>query len=105
MMKRSRPHVANRLNLSNEDSRITILLSVTGVVHYPLLANSIPGITVRVMRHLINILIVIIVGRVVWVKDGDSFLMRADGVKYEVRMYGIDAPEYKQLGGNNALEA
>ena len=42
------------------------------------------------MKHLINILIVIIVGRVVWIKDGDAFLMRADGVKYEVRMYGVD---------------
>ena len=47
----------------------------------------------------------IIIGRVIWIKDGDSFLMRSEGVKYEVRMYGIDAPEYKQPGGKNALRA
>jgi endonuclease YncB( thermonuclease family) len=56
------------------------------------------------MKHLVNILILIIVGRVLWVKDGDSFIMRSDGVKYEVRMYGIDAPESKQPGGKNATK-
>jgi endonuclease YncB( thermonuclease family) len=69
-----------------------------------LLANNIPDVTVRIMKYIINILIVIIIGRVMWIKDGDSFLMRADGIKYEVRMYGIDAPEYKQPGYKNALK-
>lgn len=46
----------------------------------------------------------IIIGRATWVKDGDSFLMRSGGKKYEIRMYGIDAPEYKQPRGKNALK-
>lgn len=30
--------------------------------------------------------------------------MRSNGLTYEIRMYGIDAPEYKQTGGKNALK-
>jgi micrococcal nuclease len=57
------------------------------------------------MKHLINILLLIIVGRVTWVKDGDSFMMRSGGLIYEIRMYGIDAPEKKQEGGKDSTKA
>ena len=45
--------------------------------------------------------------RVVKVIDGDSLVLRpADGGRtYEVRLYGIDAPEYKQAGGKRARRA
>ena len=57
------------------------------------------------MRLFVNILILIIIGQAVRIKDGDSFLMQSKGVRYEIRLYGIDAPEYKQPGGKNALNA
>tara|TARA_B100000609_G_C17207933_1_gene432079 strand:- start:368 stop:889 length:522 start_codon:yes stop_codon:yes gene_type:complete len=44
-------------------------------------------------------------GRVIRVKDGDSFLMRSGGLIYEIRMYGIDAPEYKQPYGKQSYKA
>ncbi len=56
------------------------------------------------MRYIVNILFILIIGQAVWIKDGDSFLMRSNGVQYEIRLYGIDAPEYKQPGGQNALK-
>lgn len=43
-------------------------------------------------------------GRVMKVKDGDSFIVRSDGVEYEVRLYGIDAPEWKQPHGDIARQ-
>jgi endonuclease YncB( thermonuclease family) len=45
--------------------------------------------------------------RVVKVIDGDSLVLRAadGGRTYEVRLYGIDAPEYKQAGGKQARRA
>ncbi len=36
------------------------------------------------------------------VKDGDSFLVEKNGKRYEIRLYGIDAPEYHQPGGRAA---
>jgi endonuclease YncB( thermonuclease family) len=44
-------------------------------------------------------------GHVIRVKDGDSFLMRSGGLTYEVRMYGIDAPELKQPYGKQSAKA
>lgn len=44
-------------------------------------------------------------GRVVKVKDGDSFVMRSEGLVYEIRMYGIDAPEYEQPYGKKSAQA
>jgi len=52
---------------------------------------------------LILLAIAIFIGYVTRFKDGDSFLMRSNGAQYEIRLYGIDAPEYKQPGGKNAL--
>jgi endonuclease YncB( thermonuclease family) len=43
-------------------------------------------------------------GHVIRVKDGDSFLMRSGGLTYEVRMYGIDAPELKQPYGKQSAK-
>ncbi len=57
------------------------------------------------MKHLINILLLVIIGRVYWIKDGDSFMMRSGGLIYEIRMYGIDAPEKKQEGGKDSTKA
>lgn len=42
-------------------------------------------------------------GFVCWIKDGDSVLIRSNGHKVEVRLWGVDAPEYKQQGGKEAL--
>ncbi len=36
------------------------------------------------------------------VRDGDSILVEKEGASYEIRLYGIDAPEYHQLGGREA---
>jgi endonuclease YncB( thermonuclease family) len=44
-------------------------------------------------------------GHVIRVKDGDSFIMRSGGLTYEVRMYGIDAPELKQPYGKQSAKA
>ena len=60
-------------------------------------------------KNKINIIILlfvtIITGYVTRVKDGDSFLMRSKGVIHEIRLYGIDAPEYRQEGGKTAKKA
>ncbi len=41
-------------------------------------------------------------GRVCKVKDGDSLVVATGGGKREIRLYGIDAPEYGQPGGREA---
>jgi len=41
-------------------------------------------------------------GRVIRVLDGDSLLVRGNGKVHEIRLYGIDAPEYKQPFGRRA---
>jgi endonuclease YncB( thermonuclease family) len=41
-------------------------------------------------------------GRVVRVLDGDSLLVRDTSRVHEIRLYGIDAPEYKQSFGRQA---
>jgi len=45
-----------------------------------------------------------IIGRVVWVYDGDSFLLQDGQNTLEVRLWGIDAPEYKQPCGREATK-
>ncbi len=43
-------------------------------------------------------------GKVTLIYDGDTFLMQ-DGLKsVEIRLWGIDAPEYKQAGGREATK-
>ena len=44
-------------------------------------------------------------GRVVRVKDGDSFSARIDGERVEVRIFGIDAPENGQPWSRRARRA
>lgn len=44
----------------------------------------------------------IIKARVAYVIDGDSIMTRYEGRFLEVRLWGIDAPEYNQPGGENA---
>ena len=41
-------------------------------------------------------------GKVVRVLDGDSILVKRGGRLYEIRLYGIDTPEYKQPYGQQA---
>ena len=41
-------------------------------------------------------------GKVVRVLDGDSLLVKRSGHIYEIRLYGIDTPEYKQPFGKQA---
>ena len=41
-------------------------------------------------------------GKVVRVLDGDSLLVKRGGRLHEIRLYGIDAPEYKQPFGQQA---
>ena len=41
-------------------------------------------------------------GKVVRVLDGDSILVKRAGRIYEIRLYGIDAPEYRQPFGKQA---
>jgi endonuclease YncB( thermonuclease family) len=53
----------------------------------------------------ILLLVAVITGYVTRVKDGDSFLVRSNGLVYEIRMYGIDAPESRQEGGKAAKKA
>ncbi len=43
-------------------------------------------------------------GVVVKVLDGDSLQIRRDGKIYEIRLYGIDTPEYKQPYSNKAKQ-
>ncbi len=41
-------------------------------------------------------------GKVLKVRDGDSLVIAKGSRKYEIRLYGIDAPEYGQSGGREA---
>jgi endonuclease YncB( thermonuclease family) len=41
---------------------------------------------------------------VVWVHDGDTLTVRSNGIKYLVRLWGIDAPEKDQPGGKEATK-
>ncbi len=41
-------------------------------------------------------------GKVVHVADGDTITVMKSGQKVKVRLYGIDAPEFKQWYGQNA---
>ncbi len=41
-------------------------------------------------------------GKVYRVKDGDSLLLAKGKKSHEIRLYGIDAPEYGQPGGRDA---
>jgi len=41
-------------------------------------------------------------GKVIKVIDGDSLVVRRGNKTYEVRLYGIDAPEYRQPYSRNA---
>ena len=43
-------------------------------------------------------------GIAVKVLDGDSLKIKRDGMVYEIRLYGIDTPEYKQPFSNKAKQ-
>jgi micrococcal nuclease len=43
------------------------------------------------------------IGHVVKVIDGDSLIVQSGGEKVEVRLYGVDAPEYRQPYGKDAM--
>jgi endonuclease YncB( thermonuclease family) len=45
-----------------------------------------------------------ITGKVIWVYDGDTFLLQNGQNSVEIRLWGIDAPEYKQSGGREATK-
>ena len=45
-----------------------------------------------------------VIGRVIWVYDGDTFLLQDGQNTLEVRLWGIDAPEYKQPCGREATK-
>ncbi len=70
-----------------------------------------PGrVRMRICGWLIGIICVLVwqcpalawQGKVVRVLDGDSILVKRGGRLYEIRLYGIDAPEYKQPFGRQA---
>ncbi len=42
--------------------------------------------------------------QVIKVLDGDSIVVRRGGKTYEIRLYGIDAPEYRQAYSNKAKQ-
>lgn len=42
------------------------------------------------------------IGHVVKVIDGDSLMVQSGGEKVEIRLYGVDAPEYRQPYGKDA---
>ncbi|RLM21561.1 hypothetical protein BIY29_13570 [Brenneria alni] len=44
-------------------------------------------------------------GKVVKVIDGDTIVVRQNGVSYRIRMLGIDAPEYHQPYGKDSRRA
>jgi endonuclease YncB( thermonuclease family) len=46
-----------------------------------------------------------IVGRVIRVVDGDTISVKLDSGPIEVRLHGIDAPEFNQPGGHDATKA
>ncbi len=41
-------------------------------------------------------------GSCLWVKDGDTFVLRSGDKVYDIRLFGVDAPEKKQPGGKDA---
>ena len=43
-------------------------------------------------------------GKVTLIYDGDTFLMQEGLKSVEIRLWGIDAPEYKQSGGREATK-
>ncbi len=45
-----------------------------------------------------------ITGKVVWIYDGDSFLLQDGQYVVEIRLWGIDAPEYGQPCGREATK-
>jgi len=45
-----------------------------------------------------------ITGKVIWVHDGDSFQLKDRQETIEIRLWGVDAPEYKQSGGREATK-
>jgi endonuclease YncB( thermonuclease family) len=45
-----------------------------------------------------------ITGKVVAIKDGDSIIVLQDHTQYEIRLYGIDTPEFRQAFGNRATK-
>lgn len=46
-----------------------------------------------------------ITGNVAWVYDGDSIKVKSGGLEYEVRLFGIDAPEGGQAFGGVSKRA
>ena len=46
-----------------------------------------------------------LVGRITHVKDGDSLILDVDGQEVEIRLHGVDAPEWKQPHGDEAKRA
>ncbi len=46
-----------------------------------------------------------LVGRITHVKDGDSLILAVDGRDVEIRLHGVDAPEWKQPHGEAAKRA
>ncbi|MCG8710899.1 thermonuclease family protein [Brenneria sp. 4F2] len=44
-------------------------------------------------------------GKVIHVVDGDTIVVRQDGVNYRIRMLGVDAPEYHQPYGTDSRRA
>lgn len=43
-------------------------------------------------------------GTVIRIIDGDSLIIQKDGETHEIRLYGIDTPEYKQPYSNKAKQ-
>ena len=43
-----------------------------------------------------------IVGRIIYILDGDSFVSEIGGSEFKIRLWGIDCPEYNQPGGEDA---
>lgn len=46
-----------------------------------------------------------LVGRISHVKDGDSLILDVGGQEVEIRLHGVDAPEWKQPHGEEAKRA
>lgn len=45
-----------------------------------------------------------IIGQIVYILDGDSFVAEIGGREQQVRLWGIDCPEHDQEGGDDAKE-